>query len=250
MLEFAAGSALVTVDPEAGGRIVGCRIDGHELLTAHDRGGDPMLGGCFPMVPFAGRIRRGRFSFDGAELQLPIGLPPHAIHGFGYLRPWEVIGPTELRCEFGPDWAFGGHATQRFELTERQLVCRMAVHAGERPMPAQLGWHPWFVKPDEVGFAAAAMYRRDDDGIAVEELVTPPAGPWDDAFVGVVQPVTVRWGELVVELRSDCPLWVVYDRQADATCIEPSTGPPDGFNLGPLVLAPGDRLERSFIWRW
>ena len=50
-------------------------------------------------------------------------------------------------------------------------------------MPASLGWHPWFRKPDRLDFHPEAMYRRDDEHIAVDELVDVPPGPWDDCFV-------------------------------------------------------------------
>ena len=54
---------------------------------------DPLGMSCFPLVPFSGRIRDGRFSFQGRQIQLPLNfLPhPHAIHGHGWKQPWTVI---------------------------------------------------------------------------------------------------------------------------------------------------------------
>ena len=53
-----------------------------------------------------------------------------------------------------------------------------------------------------------------------------------------------------MRLTSDCRHWVVYDEPAHATCVEPQSGPPDAFNLEPLVLAPGETLQRWFLMEW
>ncbi|HEX9992774.1 MAG TPA: hypothetical protein VGB14_07600, partial [Acidimicrobiales bacterium] len=83
---LAAGPAVAVVDPDCGGRIASLTLDGAELLVTE--GDEPLDWGCFPMAPWAGRVRRGRFRFDGREHQLTVDLPPHAIHGTTYTRPW------------------------------------------------------------------------------------------------------------------------------------------------------------------
>ncbi|HEY1119598.1 MAG TPA: hypothetical protein VGE43_17930, partial [Acidimicrobiales bacterium] len=111
-----AGDAAVTIDHRNGGRLSSLVIGGHELLIdAMGREDDPTSWGCFPLAPFAGRIRHGRFSFEGRAVQMPTNLPPHAIHGTTHLRPWEATGPGALRCELGPDWPWAGHAEQLVE---------------------------------------------------------------------------------------------------------------------------------------
>ena len=39
----------------------------------------PIRWGAYPMAPWAGRIRDGRFTFRGRDVRLPLNLPPHAI---------------------------------------------------------------------------------------------------------------------------------------------------------------------------
>ena len=85
------------------------------------------------------------------------------------------------------------------------------------------------------------MYRRDRDGITVEELVDVPPGPWDDCFANDL-PIVVTIDGCSLRLTSDCTEWVVYDEPHDATCIEPQTAPPDAVNFRPHVLEPGDSL--------
>ena len=119
----------------------------------------------------------------------------------------------------------------------------------DQAMPATLGWHPWFRKPDQVLFSPSAMYPRDGEGIAVLPCIAPTPGPWDDCFINQGDVTLVSAGQRL-RLRADTDHWVVYDGAAHATCVEPQTGPPDGFTLAPTRLQPGQRLQLTFELRW
>ena len=138
----------------------------------------------------------------------------------------------------------------------------------EEPMPAVLGWHPWFARRPravedatgepapaddeaEVEFAARRMYERGADALPTGRLIEPSARPWDDCFVEVTTGPTVRWpGFLELTLESDAHHWVVYTGDEDGVAIEPQTGPPDGLNLEPCVVVPGVPLTLHMTWRW
>jgi aldose 1-epimerase len=92
------------------------------------------------------------------------------------------------------------------------------------------------------------MYRRDDDHIAVDELVAVPPPPWDDCFVNH-EPVVLRIDGLDITITSACTHWVVYDEPPHATCVEPQTGPPDAVTIRPDVLEPGDSSTAGFRLR-
>jgi aldose 1-epimerase len=146
-------------------------------------------------------------------------------------------------------WPFGGTATQAIQMRSDGLDLHLAVQAGDQPMPSVLGWHPWFRKPDRLLFAPKAMYPRDGEGIATLPCVRPAPGPWDDCFVSPVDVVLVSAGQRL-RMRADTEHWVVYDGAAHATCVEPQTGPPDGFTLAPNHLQPGQRLALTFELTW
>lgn len=203
------------------------------------------------MVPWAGRVRRGRFGFVGGTYQLPINLPPHAIHGTGFTRNWEVQGDQSLVTDLGPSWPFGGHAVQRFALTPTSLTCTLEVHNDVRTMPAQVGWHPWFRRPVSLTFAARSMYLRDAEGIPTGETIAPPSGPWDDCFTDVVASPKLSWPRgPSVALTSTCDHWVIFDEPSHAVCVEPQTGPADGLNLAPRLVEPGAPLVETMVWTW
>jgi len=250
-----AGSARVVVEPELGGRIAAIEVAGLSLLVGP--GDDVLRWGCYPMAPWAGRLRDGRFTFDGRTLQLPLTFPPHAIHGTTYTRAWRDEGGGRLSIDLGEDWPFAGRAVQEITLAEDQLALRLEVHSEGEPFPASLGWHPWFRReiergePLELTFEAAAMYERDEQHLPSGVLVAPGEGPFDDCFKDLLRVPTLRWpGALRLELSSSTDHWVVYDEPAHAICVEPMTGPPDALNLAPRIVEADRPLCATALLRW
>ena len=248
------------MSPVDGGRVAALTVDGVDLILRHDPSLPAAGWGSYPMVPWAGRIRKGRFSFDGTDYRLPINFDAHAIHGTGFEQPWEVYGSDDaavaLACRL--EWVLGGEAEQRIELSDDALTCTLTVRAGDRAMPASIGWHPWFVKPERVDLRFARMYLRDDDYITDGRVVEPPPPPpWDDCFEGPLTTPRLWIGGVEVSINSDCQYWVVYDMPLHATCVEPQSATPDPFNRpfdvgGATRLEPGEELRRSMTigWSW
>ena len=251
---LAAGEASALVDPD-GGRLASLRVGGLELLVTE--GSKPSRWGSFPMVPWCGRLAEGRLAFEGEVHQLPVTSPPHANHGRAFLQRWEVLEPGLLRTELGEPWPFGGHVLQRFELEEDALTVTLEVHAGERPMPAMAGWHPWFLRrlargePARLVFEAEEALVVDDRMIPTGEREPPPPRPWNTCFVGVTEGPRIEWpGALRLELSSTFDHWVVFTEPEHALCVEPQSGPPDEPNSAPRVVEPGAPLVGSYTFRW
>jgi aldose 1-epimerase len=259
-VELAAGDTMVAIDPERGGRLTSLRVDGLELLVG--AGDGPFDWGCFPMAPFAGRVRKGRFRYAGREHQLELNLPPHAIHGTVYDAPWKVdhaeATDAVLVTDLGDGWPFKGRVVHRIRVREDALDLRLEVWAEDEPFPASCGWHPWWRRqlarggPLRLDFEAGAMWALDPDGIPSGELVAPRPGPWDDCFTELTTPPVLRWEEaLELTVETTCMDLVVYDKPTHAICVEPETGPPDALRLTPVLVEPGLPLvaETTFSWR-
>jgi aldose 1-epimerase len=255
-LTLDAGDVSATILTEQGGRVGSLVIAGHEVIvTGHE---DIMRWGSYPMAPFAGRIRDGRFTFRGVEHRLEQGMPPHAIHGVGYDRPWRIVDRRTLAIDLDERWPFRGRIVQRFALTEGSLSFELTLEADE-PMPATIGWHPWFRRvlepgdtPVELAFAAETMLVRDAVGMPSGRVASPPPPPpWDDAFTGVHADPVLTWpGRLRLSIGSSCTWWVVYTEPEHAICVEPQSGPPDAVNGTPEVVEPGAPLSHTMRWSW
>jgi aldose 1-epimerase len=254
-ITLTAGDAEVTVTPGNGGRVGGLRVGGVELLRQGARYG------CFPMVPWCGRIREGRFRDGADEYRMPLNSPPHAIHGTARDGAWRTArtnpGEAVLTHDLTDPWPWPGRVTQAVALTPDSLTLTMSVETYGDSFPAQIGWHPWFNRnlgQDDVriDFDPAWQEERGPDHLPTGERTAPRPGPWDDCFGmpdGV--DVTLTWPaqlELRVAARSE---WVVvYDEQEAAVCVEPQTGPPDGLNSMPRLVTPLEPLEASTTWTW
>ena len=236
------------IAPTEGGRLAQLSIDGTPVLVGHTPGVEPTGWGSYPMVPWAGRIRNGRFTFDGVDYQLPINFGEHAIHGVGFTSAWTVHDQTDRTVALHlvmPDderWPFGGLVGQQLMVDDGGITMSITVTATDRAFPVSFGWHPWFRKPSALDFHPIAMYRRDDDHITVDELVEVPEGPWDDCFANT-EPIGIEVDGIPLRLTSNCGVWVVYDEPTYATCIEPQTGPPDAFNIAIRRVLPGDSIS-------
>lgn len=266
-LLITSGPATAGIDTVAGGRVAQITVAGQPLLIDSDPRREPTITwGSFPMAPWAGRTRRGRFTFDDIDHQLernhvdhmrpvPNG---HAIHGTVHARRWDVERVTAttvtMRCPLGGalSWPFEGVARQRIEVSGDHLDCELSVESVGSEFPAVIGWHPWFLVPTTLRFSPDSMYRRDEFGLPTGALIEPTAGPWDDCFVAT-GPAILEYDRDEaphVTVASDCDHWVVFDEPADSICVEPQSGPPDGLNIGYEIVTPDRPLARSMRISW
>lgn len=262
------GNGACTLAPADGGRIeslairraVGGEPIETELMVTRNSLAeavtDQFSWGCFTMVPFCGRVRHGELVFRGNSHRLEPRLGPHAIHGTVVDRPWVVLQLTStnalLGCDLGPRWPFAGMVHHEITIDDHGLSMTLTLSADE-PMPVQVGWHPWFRRPDHYSLPFAAFLERDSDGIATVRrvaLAESDRGRYDDCFVGVEGPIALRFGDIALSLESDCSHWTVFDQPAHGICIEPQSGPPNGVNDCPDVLAADDQLSRWFRINW
>ena len=250
------GHISVDIDALHGGRLASLQVGNHELLVQQTANTTVRQWGSYPMSPWAGRVRNGSFTHNSATYQLPINEPPHSLHGTVLDVEWQVVEHSSthavLRTTFDQRWPFGGHIDQRVDVSQNDVLLSLTAVAGNKDMPVQVGWHPWFVKPLSIDAPFTHMLLRDVQGITTSESVEAAIslgnkGTLDDCFISnSLSPVLSFAHDIRLSLASDCNHWVVYDKPNHATCIEPQSGPPDGFNTCPTVIAQGQSLSRWF----
>jgi aldose 1-epimerase len=232
-----AGDAAVELAPEVGGSVTRYWIERgpvtREWLRPTPAGalraGHPYLAAAYPLVPYSNRIRAGRFTFRGRSVVEPLNRPPerHAIHGHGWQARWqpaEVTAATarlEYRHPAGA-WPWAYHATQRFTLTPSGLTVELSLsNHSAAPMPAGLGWHPYFSRTRRVTI------------------------DWPELGARLVMRATPPLDYLVVFTPARRPFF----------CVEPVSHVTDAFNLaeagrsdsGTLVLEPGETLRTAVV---
>ena len=153
---LAKGDMLLELDPCAGGAVSKLKHRDLDVLRpAPERFGpafDALKYASFPMVPYAGRIHEAEFRLNGTEVELHANLPPepHAIHGHGWQDVWKVESQTKTSATLAyhhdaDAWPWSYDARQTFKLTEGRLTVELSVtNLSDTPMPAGLGWHPYF----------------------------------------------------------------------------------------------------------
>jgi len=266
----AADGTTVLVDIEHGGRLASLVIGGRErLLGAAGAAPGSIRWGSFLMAPWPGRLAGGRLQWAGRTWQLERTHGRHAIHGLVHDRRWTVTEATDadisLEIELGTvGWPFGGRVRQRIALEPGGLTLDAEIEADE-PMPAALGWHPWFVRggtdprvtvvADRV-LELAAMIPTGET-IAVAGRTDLRDGPrlgrrrLDDAYIGARSPAVIAWPDLELRLEFGPPLTtVVVHTPAHGFCVEPQTAWPNALGVegdpglrGAVELDAGETLR-------
>jgi aldose 1-epimerase len=285
-LELRAGAARLTLAPAIGGAIAAYAWNGAPILRPTP--GDALAAGnvrafaSYPLLPFSNRIAGVTLHWNGTAYPLRRFLAgePHAIHGNGWRRAWEVAEHASARAtlalthsaagETASEWPFAYRAWQTFDLAADTLALTLAItNTGDAPFPCGLGWHPFFPRNAKtaLGFAAGGVWQTDRtllptrlDPVPPEWNFAPPrpiaATTLDNCFAGWRPPATIAWPDrgLSATISADaaCNYLVVFippDR--DYLAVEPVTHMTDAFNraasgqpdTGTRVLAPGETFS-------
>lgn len=199
LISLRAGDLALDLAPKVGGVVAGFRHGATDILRPMPAEaiarGLVRQSSCYPLVPYSNRIAHGRFNMDGQthQLTLNFGDHPHSIHGNGWQRIWQVEAASETDATlmldhvpfgFGPagwdGWPFAFRAVQRFSLTPEAMEITMAIENRDtRPMPAGLGWHPYFKAHEgaTLAFSADDVWRNGPNSLPQERVAIPPA--WD-----------------------------------------------------------------------
>lgn len=199
--------------------------------------------GSFPMVPYSGRVGFRHFRWQGRDHTLAPNWPtetPHALHGVGWRRPWEVVASAadqaEIAYEHTPDdhWPFPFRATQRFVLHAGLLEAHLAItNTGTDTQPVGLGWHPYFTKRARSRLHAEVAERWESDPgtqLPTRHVAQPGIDAeikhltFDNCFQGWTGAVRLRDEKLSMRLTSSLDYLVVYTPQERGYyCVEPAS---------------------------
>lgn len=250
MARLAQGDIELWLNPDQGGSIAVFRWRGIDIMRPAPPGASVLGMASFPLLPFSNRIADGRFVADGLNVRLAPNLPgidqPHAIHGFGWQAPWHVAEQSKahavLTHRYAPgEWPWPYEATQRFQLTDNGLLLKLAIqNLGSSPMPAGLGFHPYFPRAG-ASLDLPVNGRWDADHACLPTrwhgLAAQPdwlgGPPLDHVFTGRSGPIMIAWPQcrLTINPAEELNFTVVYaPADADFFCVEPVSHMTDAIN--------------------
>lgn len=278
-LKLSSGGLTAALAPSLGGAILSLADEKGALLrmgAAPAVAEDPRASACFPCVPWFGRLAPA-FEAYGRKAALSATLPeasPLALHGDGWITPWEVLAHTDdrLLCRRSAARAPSGFpfaylAEQEFQIRDGGLQIGLTLRNGDdAPMPAGLGLHPYFPRSSatQVAFAATSLWAPpvgDEEGRLTDLPSSLGAGApallpdrtLDHSFTGFGGEARVIDEGGVLRMTSDAPFLHVYaPAGANFFCLEPVSHLPglllaDGTDGGARPLAPGESMSLNLF---
>jgi aldose 1-epimerase len=212
----AAGDAQLTVDLRGGG-MRALTVGGWDVLDGYAAGEVPSGRRGGVLFPWPNRIRDGRWTWQGRQLQLDIASVerPTAIHGLVSWQPWQVVDSGPDRVTVGTvveprsGYPFRLATAIDYVLTGERLEFTMRVrNVGSDPAPFGIGLHPYLsvgaeqdgdLAEAEVQIPARTLLVVDDGG-----LPTGERRPFDGAVGRIGDRV---FDDPVTELDRDADGW-------------------------------------------
>ena len=264
-LELRHAALHMSLRPDLGGCIEGLWFHNIPVLRSSAPGTmtNVRRSASYPLVPYSNRLAQAQLLWRGTSHPLVKNFAgePHAIHGVGWQKPWQVLQAGSslamLSLEHVPDasWPFAFDASQVFRLTDHTLEINLSItNQSSGDAPVGLGWHPYFAKRADtrVQFAATGMWEMGGDKLPTERthsagLNRDCAGLMiDNCFEGWPGSAVLRDAQLTTRLESDLQRLVVYTEPSkDFIAIEPVSHVNNAMNhakhheLGVVVLAAG-----------
>ncbi len=257
-ISIAYGSTVARISP-LGAHVTHLSIGGTPIVKPSSDG-IQTHGGVAVLLPYAGRVKNGRYSFEGKAFKLPTGKDGHAIHGFAKDNPWgassrrgdSVSMEAVLRGRGypGPLRVSIAYSAGKSTFSTNCIV----KNAGEADVPVVVGFHPYFIAEGWSIESSSEIYRYQlADGYfptgkrAECSLKGADESEWDDCFstAGCIRLLT--GGRELLIRRKNMQYFVLYNGKyagGNSVAVEPYSGLPDAYNngIGLRVLSPG----RSF----
>lgn len=239
------------------------------------------------LLPWPNRLRDGRWTWQGRELQLEVTSPeaPHAIHGLVAWQSWAVLTAADDAVTVGtviephPGYPFRLAVAVDYALAADRLTVTVRVrNLGADPAPFGVGMHPYFrvgaTRDGDIGEASLDLPVRTtlelDGGLPTGGRSPADGGvgrigdrALDDAFTDLVRDddglARARLSgpagtlELAVDgawswLQAFSGDTLPEGRRRQSLAIEPMTCPPNAFADGADLLVLDPGEEWAGTW--
>jgi aldose 1-epimerase len=266
LFELRAGALRLALRPDLGGSIAGLWHHHVPVLRSTEPAAltSARNAASYPLVPYSSRLGFAKFRWKGRDYTSRPNAPdaaPHALHGVGWQRPWQIVSSSALEVVLrlvhpgDDDWPFAFEATQYFALTPDSLSVQMVlVNRAEVAQPVGFGWHPYFPTRERSRLHVEVAERWDADPLQLPVRRVSQPGidsaighlAYDNVFDGWRGPVRIRDEKFALQMTASVARLVVYtppDR--GYFCVEPVSHVSNAIHMadplahGLLALEPG-----------
>jgi aldose 1-epimerase len=262
----------VSLSPMLGGAVLRLTHQGRDILRPTQSDMPKVTDtASFPLVPFCNRISKAQFVLGGHKVKLRPDDGEHAHHGHGWMRAWTVVEHSQTRCVMtygheSNDWPWAYEARQVFEVRQGGLKVWLSVkNLSQTPMPAGLGFHPYFPLSDQTQLRSgvSGVWINDHASIPKEwhagtrfkawvegDFVRDEAG-LNHCYTGFQGRAELMEGADITTLRAspDCQFLQVFSpSEADFVCLLPVNHMPDPFQHANSGLRCLRSQQVSMIW--
>lgn len=270
------GAALTKFDVKVGAKQV-------EVLRhasdAHINSQSPYGASCFPLIPYASRLREGKFEFRRHAFVFPINAPGerHSYHGDGWTRPWALteLARNKAVLELAPDPSapMQYRAVCVVDVCDGRVTIKIRIQNTEVfAIPVGLGIHPYFARRHGARLNARLPIRwcMDDELLPIGTEINPQALELQRGMAAVDLPLSAAYsdwdGQAVIDWPADriqvriatmpslrhAVVWA--PSQEEFFCFEPVSHATNSFNFAKeqisvadhRVVEPGEVCEQRF----
>ncbi|MDG6917642.1 MAG: aldose 1-epimerase [Nitrososphaerota archaeon] len=264
-ISISHNSTAAVIDP-LGAHVMRLSIDGVRVVR-QSNDGVQTHGGIAVLIPYAGRVKYGRYSFEGRMFQLPIGKEGHAIHGFAKDTTWashamqraSVVMKAKMRAKGYPGVL---EASITYSVGKKTFSTDCKVrNVGEDAAPVVVGFHPYFIAEEwSIGSSSRIYHYPLSDRYfptgrrVVCSLKNAAKSEWDDCFSTAGHIKLSTGGRELTLRRRNMPYFILYNGKhagRNSVAVEPYSGLPDAYNngIGLRVLSRGESFRCGYNLR-
>ncbi len=270
---------------ELGGGLREATVEGRPLLDGYAEDALPDGARGQVLAPWPNRLRDGRWTWQGRELQLPLSEPAkgNASHGLVRWAGWSLVERDASRVVLAhrlhPQPGYPFRLDLRIEHAvdaDTGLSVVLSATPVDGPAPVALGMHPYLAPPSGPSVDGCVLQVPATTRLLVDERSLPVAEQpvegeqdlragallgdrvLDVAYTGRTgDEVRLSAGGLTTVLTTAAPWLQVFTgdtlapgRRRQGLAVEPLTAPADAFNRGgAAVLEPGQELSLRWSLR-
>jgi aldose 1-epimerase len=238
---------------EKGAYLFSLTLKGKEvLLQGKER---QTRGGMALLLPFANRIKGGKYTWNGKEYSLPVNAEGNAIHGLVMDKIWKIVKSNDTSVSLSLSLDSEGYPTSLevntlYEIDFGSILVRLQINnIGNSNAPLTVGFHPYFIVKGLWNLTPnkgkkCVSINKIPTGEMIEEEVDGTK-QYDDCFYMPVEELVLSSEYSEVKINKKNLDYVQIYTTQNAVAVEPMSGAPDAYHngIGLKVIQPGEKVN-------